>query len=116
MQLTARKWSFRGFKNRLVQIQILSLYIEIHDLMLFLAITSGQYDTQCKQLKKTFEPNNAVELQTKKMRLICAGDNCFSRTRQLFNFSKKIPLRYGPEKNKRKNMLDIFYEHVHKTQ
>ena len=94
VQIMATKWilgnSLQSYKERLISLKLLPLchYVELHDLLLFLAITRNEFDipTNFKTLKDEWTRQHCRgELKIENNRLVKSDENFFHRTKQLYN-------------------------------
>ena len=95
VQKFATKWilgSTESYKTRLTKLKLLPIcmYIELHDLLYFLALQKEDYDVEIslESGNSNAEQTRQVlrgEFKTDKNRLTKADDNFFHRTKSIYN-------------------------------
>ena len=105
----ATKWilgkSLQSYKERLISLKLLPLclYVELHDLFLFLAITRNEFDIpkDFKTLEdERTRQNCRGELKIESNRLVKSDENFFHRTKQLYNVVNRNIQKLGGNLNK----------------
>ena len=100
----ATKWilrnSLQSYKERLISLKLLPLchYVELHDLLLFLAITQNEH--AIPKIFKTLEDERTRqhcrgELKIEINRLVKSDENFFHRTKQLYNVVNRNMQKFG---------------------
>ena len=90
----------------------LSLYVEVHDLLVLLSIIRGDYDVDINDIEEAVEPRQTErgEYGITKARINKTNDNFFRRTKLLFNYvfrvAKLLLQIYFTE-----NILEFFKNH-----
>ena len=109
VQHHATKWiigSDLSYQNRLIKLHILplSLYVEIHDLLMLLSIKTGEFDGESSLENETICDNtrqsNRGEFKLSKPRLNKTNENFFRRTKLLYNYVLRVYESFGIFLNK----------------
>ena len=92
-------------QRTLINLKLLPLchYLELHNLLLFLAITCNEFDipTNFKTLKdKRTRQHCRGELKIEYKRLVKSDENYFHQTKQLYNLVNRIIQKIGDNLNK----------------
>ena len=109
VQHHATKWiigSDLSYRNRLIKLHILplSLYVEMHDLLMLLSIKTGEFDVESSIENETICDNtrqsNRGEFKLSKPRLNKTNENFFRRTKLLYNYVLRVIESFGNFLNK----------------
>ena len=122
-QIMATKWvlgiSLQSYNERLISLKFLPLchYVELHDLLLFLAITHNEFDIPTTF--KTHEDERTRqhcrgELKIENNRLVKSDENLFHRKKQLYNVVNRSIQKFGGNINK--HTITEAYWHFFTTQ
>ena len=100
----ATKWiigSDLSNRNRIINLHILplSLYVEMHDLLMLLSIKTGEFDVESSIENETICDNtrqsNRDEFKLSKPRLNKTNENFFRRTKLLYNYDLRVYENFG---------------------
>ena len=109
VQIMAAKWSLgnslQSYKERFISLKLLPLchYVDLHDLLLFLAITRKKFDIL--KFFKILEDERTRqhcrgELKIENYRIVKSDENFFHRPKKLYNVAKRIIQKLGGKVNK----------------